>query len=321
MGGPEGTGIGEIGKRREIRAGALTAAVTILIPTYNRVRALEAVWPSYLVHPDVARIIVIDDGSSDGTSERVRELANDSPIPVDVIRHDAQRGQPASRMSGIAAATTEWVLFGEDDVWLSRDYCSTLLREALELDASIIAGRIVTAQVPREFDESSLVDPPSPLRDASEVFDLTSMDAKFSERVRSPVPAPYIHSIALIRRDTFTKVKFDTWYSGNSWREETDFYLAANAAGAKAYFTGSTVCYHLRGPISAVGGQRVNRLRFEYLVWRNTRYLMNKHWPYLKRAHGLRGTPMGWTIRYYLRRQADQLKRIAQSGFRSTYSG
>jgi glycosyltransferase involved in cell wall biosynthesis len=299
----------------------MSGSITILIPTYNRSRALEAVWPSYLVHPDVARIIVIDDGSTDGTAEKVRELAKQSPIPVDVIRHETQQGQPASRMSGVARADTEWVLFGEDDVWLSGDYCATLLREARELDASIIAGRIVTARVPAEFDTSCLVDPPSPMRERDDVFDLQSMDAKFAERVRSPVPAPYIHSIALIKRDTFTKVKFDTWYAGNSWREETDFYLAANAAGAKAYFSGSTVCYHLRGPISAMGGQRVNRLWFEYLAWRNTRYLVTKHWPYLKEAHGLRGTAIGWTIRYYVRRQAEQIKRVAQSGFRSTYGG
>jgi len=249
----------------------------------------------------------------------MRELAKEAPIPVDVITHEKQWGQPESRMSGVAEATTEWVLFGEDDVWLSPDYCSTLLREAKETGASIIAGRIVTARVPGEFHESCLVDPPSPLRNASDIFDLDSMDAQFAERVSGPVPAPYIHSIALIKRDVFSKVKFDTWYSGNAWREETDFYLGANAAGAKVYFTGSTVCFHLRGPISAVGGQRVNRLWFEYLAWRNTRYLVSKHWPYLQSAHGMSGSAIGWTIRYYARRQADQIKRIAQSGFRSTY--
>lgn len=297
----------------------MNPSVTILIPTFNRARALEVVWPSYLVHPDVARIVVIDDGSTDDTSERVRELAKTAHIPVDLIRHESQEGQPASRMAGIAAAKTEWVLFGEDDVWLAPDYCSTLLREARELGASIIAGRIVTARVPAEFDERCLADPPSPIRNAKEVFNLESMDAQFGERVKSPIPAPYIHSIALIRREVFSKVKFDTWYAGNSWREETDFYLSANAAGAKAYFSGSTVCFHLRGPISALGGQRVNRLWFEYLAWRNTRYLVTKHWPYLKKEHGLRGSAIGWTIRYYARRQADQLKRIARGGFRSTF--
>ncbi len=293
----------------------------MLIPTYNRVRALEAVWPSYLVHPDVARIVVIDDGSTDGTTGKVKEWAASAPIPVDVIRHESQKGQPVSRMDGIAAARTEWVMFGEDDVWLSADYCATLLREARELEASVIAGRIVTALVPGEFDESCLADPPSPIRAANEVFDLDSMDARFGERTTHPIPAPFIHSIALIRRGIFDSVKFDSWYAGNSWREETDFYLAANSAGEKIYFSPSTVCFHLRGPISSAGGQRVNRLWFEYLAWRNTRYLINKHWSYLKSAHGLRGSAIGWTIRYYLRRQAAQLKRIAQSGVRSTYRG
>ena len=299
----------------------MTASITILIPTFNRIRALEAVWPSYLSHPDVARIVVIDDGSTDGTSARVMEWAVEAPIPVDIVRHETQLGQPASRMAGIAAARTEWVLFGEDDVWLAADYCSTLLSEANELGASIIAGRIVTALVPGEFDERCLADPPSPLRAPTEVFDLASMDARFSERMEKPVRAPFIHSIALIRRDIFSSVKFDSWYAGNSWREETDFYLAASAAGEKIYFTPSTVCFHLRGPISAVGGQRVNRVWFEYLAWRNTRYLAKKHWPYLQREHGLQGSATGWTIRYYVRRQAAQLKRIARTGFRSTYRG
>lgn len=297
------------------------SAITILIPTFNRIRALEAVWPSYLVHPDVARIVVIDDGSTDGTCDRVRQLAKAAATPVDIIRHEQRRGQPASRIAGIGAARTEWVLFGEDDVWLSSDYCSTLLREAAELDASIIAGRIVTALVPGNLDESCLADPPSSTRDASEVFDLDSLDARFSERTSRPVRAPYVHSIALIRREVFAAVSFDAWYAGNSWREETDFYLAANAAGETVYFTPSTVCFHLRGPISAGGGQRVNRLWFEYLAWRNTKYLVSKHWPYLQREHGLRGTPAGWTMRYFARRQGAQLKRIARSGFRSTYRG
>lgn len=299
----------------------MTASITILIPTFNRIRALEAVWPSYMGHPDVARIVVVDDGSTDGTARRVRALAETAPIPVDVIVHDRQKGQPASRMTAISAATTEWVLFGEDDVWLSANYCSTLLSEARKLDASVIAGRIVTALVPGEFSESCLADPPSPVRSASEIFDLNSMDAVFSERTSEPVRAPYLHSIALIRRELFDEVKFDDWYAGNSWREETDFYLSAGTAGARIWFSPNTVCFHLRGPISSIGGQRVNRLWFEYLAWRNTRHLVHKHWPWLKQAHGLEGTPTAWMLRYYARRQAAQLRRIANTGFRSTYRG
>ena len=299
----------------------MTASITVLIPTYNRLRALEAVWPSYFTDQAVARVIVIDDGSTDGTSERVKEWSRSAAIPVEVIRHATQRGQPASRQTGIAAAKTEWVLFGEDDVWLSDGYCSTLLREANELGASIIAGRLVTARVPGEFSRELLADPPSPTRDASSVFDLGSMDADFSSRTGAPVPAPYLHSIALIKLSVFDDASFDTWYAGNSWREETDFYLAANARGARAFFTPDTVCFHLRGPICASGGQRINRLVFEYHAWRNTRHLVSKHWSYLRSTYGLRGPVLLWMVRYYARRQMAQLRRIARHGMRSTYDG
>ena len=299
----------------------MAPSVTVLIPTYNRVRALEAVWPSYFTQPDVARVIVIDDGSTDGTRERVAELARSAPIPVDVVRHESQRGQPDARRTGIAAAKTEWVLFGEDDVWLADDYCSTLLREAAELGASVIAGRLVTALVPREFSRELLIDLPSPVRDVTEVFDMASMDADFSSRTAAPIPAPFVHSIALIKRALFDTVSFDTWYEGNSWREETDFYLAANSLGARAFFSPDTVCFHLRGPICASGGQRINRLVFEYLAWRNTRHLVSKHWEFLRRAYGVRGPMFMWMVRYYVRRQVAQIRRIARHGMRSTYDG
>ncbi len=278
-------------------------------------------WPSYLAQPDAVRIVVIDDGSSDGTEARVRELASGSPIPVTVIRHETQRGQPASRMSGVAVADTEWILFGEDDVWLAGDYCETLLREARSLGASIVAGRLVTARIRGEFDVSQLTDPPSPATSPDAVFDFGSMDADFSVRTAAAVPAPFLHSIALIRRDVFATVAFDTWYAGNSWREETDFYLAANTSGERAFFTPGTVCFHLRGPISATGGHRMNRLMFEYLAWRNTRHLVSKHWHYLKRNHGLRGSATTWMLRYYAMRQIGQLRRIARQGVRSSYDG
>ena len=299
----------------------MAPSITVLIPTFNRIRALEAVWPSYLGHADVARIIVIDDGSTDGTSQRIAELARSSPISVDVLRHESQRGQPEARRTGIAASKTEWVLFGEDDVWLADDYCSTLMREAAELGASVIAGRLVTALVPREFSRELLVDTPSPLRSATEVFDMSSMDADFSSRTAAPIPAPFVHSIALIRRDLFDMVSFDTWYEGNSWREETDFYLAANSLGARAFFSPDTVCFHLRGPISASGGQRINRFVFEYLVWRNTRHMLSKHWDYLRQSYGMRGPRLVWMLKYYVRRQVAQMRRIARSGLRSTYDG
>jgi glycosyltransferase involved in cell wall biosynthesis len=296
-------------------------AITIVVPTYNRLRALEAVWPSYLRQHEVAEILVVDDGSTDGTADIVTRWAAGSKTPVRVIRSENQLGQPTARRIGLAEVKTEWVLFGEDDVWLDHDYARALLEDASRLSASIIAGRIVTARVPREFSETLLVDPAFPPIDEAGVFDLESMEADFSARTQAPVRAPFLHSIALIRRDVFDRVSFDSWYGGNAWREETDFYLSANSMGDQAWFTPSAVCYHLRGPICSTGGQRINRLHYEWLAWRNTRHLVSKHWEYLHTRYGVRGSVNGWMLRYYSRRQIAQLRRVATNGLRSNFDG
>lgn len=303
----------------------MPAPVTILIPTYNRARALRAVWPCYVGHPLVARVVVVDDGSTDGTADLVRDLAAGSATPVHLIRHPEKRGQQAARLSAIAAADTEWVLFGEDDVWLAPDYVDTLYREAGDLSADAIAGRLLTALVPGDFDPGALPSPDAPAPDApappaGRLIDWAMLDADFSLRVPAPTAVPYLHSIALIRRDLFARATFDTWFAGNGWREETDFYLSQNAAGAGVYFTPHTACYHLRGPISGSGGQRIPRALVEYYAWRNSRYLAKKHWPFLRRAYGLRGTPLGWTVRFFARRQATQLGRVLRGRHRSTFS-
>jgi GT2 family glycosyltransferase len=170
------------------------------------------------------------------------------------------------------------------------------------------------------FDPSTL---PLAHRDerVDSVFDVDNFDADFEKATHSVVPAPYLHSIALIRRDLFARVQFDPRYGGNGWREETDFYLAATRAGARIFFTPDVACFHLRGPICAAGGQRINRIRVEYYAWRNTRRLVAKHWPYLRDHHGFRGTVDTWTLSFFARRQWRQLRRILKGRGRSTFSG
>jgi GT2 family glycosyltransferase len=295
------------------------ATVTVLIPTYNRRRALEAVWSCYFTSPHVAAVVVVDDGSDDGTADAARALGRAAPVPVQVIAHERRRGQQAARMTAVAAARTPWVLFGEDDVWLEPGYVDRLLATATAREADAVAGRLLTLRVPHGFDPAAAVAAAGRYVAPHRFFDLDRLEADFSATTDGPIPAPFLHSIALIRRDLFRRVGFDGWYAGNGWREETDFYLGAGAAGASVLFDPGAACHHLRGPISAMGGQRIARWRVEYFAWRNTRHLLAKHWPYLRDRYGLRGTALGWTARFFADRQRAQLRRILRSGFRSTF--
>ena len=296
------------------------AAITAILPTYNRARALEVVWPSYAKDSLVTKIIVVNDGGQDDTSEVVKRLARQSSTPVQLIEHAMNLGTPVARRTAIAQVDSEWVLFGEDDVYLGPGYISVLLRQALDLGADVIAGRLVTARVPGAFSPDSL--PQAYSQVAELVFDLGLLEVDFSLRPPCPQGVPFLHAVVLVRRELFSEINYDPWYGGgNAYREETDFCLSANAQGCRVVFTPDATCFHLRGPLAATGGQRINRLAVEYYNIRNSYHMVAKHWPYLEKQLGFRGMPLTWTMSYAWRRELRQVRRILKSGFRSSFQG
>lgn len=91
--------------------------VSAVIATYNRAHLLRHAIESVLAqdYPNL-ELIVVDDGSSDGTETLVR---NYGAASVRYIRHSHNRGLPAGRNTGIDAAEGEYVAFlDDDDMWL-----------------------------------------------------------------------------------------------------------------------------------------------------------------------------------------------------------
>jgi glycosyltransferase involved in cell wall biosynthesis len=91
--------------------------VTVVIPTRNRHALLsEHGLLAALSQEGVdAEVVVVDDGSTDGTAERLAQL--DEPR-LRVIRNDQPQGQGAARNRGIAAARAPWIAFlDDDDLW------------------------------------------------------------------------------------------------------------------------------------------------------------------------------------------------------------
>ncbi len=87
-----------------------------MVPTHNRRGLLAVTLRSVLWQRDVdLEVIVVDDGSSDGTGEYVTGLGDPR---VRLVRHDTPQGVAAARNRGIAEATGRWVAFcDDDDLW------------------------------------------------------------------------------------------------------------------------------------------------------------------------------------------------------------
>jgi glycosyltransferase involved in cell wall biosynthesis len=101
--------------------------ISVVIPVYNGERylteALESVFAQ--THP-VDEVIVVDDGSTDGSAEVAGRF------PVTLIRQE-NRGPGAARNAGVAACSGEYLAFLDaDDTWLPEklERQMALLREA-----------------------------------------------------------------------------------------------------------------------------------------------------------------------------------------------
>lgn len=89
------------------------ADVTVIIPCYNGRAFIGQTLRSVLDQTDVPRqIIVIDDGSTDGSADVIREF------PVELVQQE-NAGESRARNVGIGRAECEYVAFLDaDDVWL-----------------------------------------------------------------------------------------------------------------------------------------------------------------------------------------------------------
>ena len=125
----------------------MTPEVSVVIPTHSRWRLLARTLEGALGQADVEHeVVVVDDGSTDETPERLRQL--DQPR-VRVVRHETSRHLPAARNSGIAAARGEWIAFlDDDDLWSPRKL-RTLLDAARGRDAvfAYSAGVVVDPEL------------------------------------------------------------------------------------------------------------------------------------------------------------------------------
>ena len=128
--------------------------VSILIPVYNeqatlreilhRVRSvdlvIDAAHSTYLEGPVVLEreIVLVDDGSTDGSEEILREEAAKGDIKV--VFHGRNRGKGAAVRTGIQTATGDILLIQDADLeYDPRDYLSLLL-PILEKRAEVVYG-------------------------------------------------------------------------------------------------------------------------------------------------------------------------------------
>ena len=113
-----------------------------MVPTYQRAERVERVVTPLLSDPAVAEVVVVVDGSTDDTMERLQRLAERDPRVRPVWRENA--GAAAARQAGIELSRCDVVLLLDDDVLAEPGLASGHLAEHRRQPGRVVIGSMPT---------------------------------------------------------------------------------------------------------------------------------------------------------------------------------
>lgn len=123
--------------------------ISILIPVYNEVHFIEQVLSKVLAVDFCGlekEVIIVDDGSTDGTRDRLKQYEN--ALPFRVVYHDRNRGKGAALRTAIQHASGEIIAIQDADLeYDPKDY-PELIQLILDDKADVVYGSRLSAGKP-----------------------------------------------------------------------------------------------------------------------------------------------------------------------------
>ncbi len=113
--------------------------LSILMPAYNEAATVERTLDAVLATPQEKEIILVDDGSTDGTLEIIRRLGEEHP-DIKVLVHGRNQGKGAAVRTALGAATGDVVLIQDCDLEYDPNDYTRLLEPIVNGDAEVVFG-------------------------------------------------------------------------------------------------------------------------------------------------------------------------------------
>jgi cellulose synthase/poly-beta-1,6-N-acetylglucosamine synthase-like glycosyltransferase len=129
-------------RRRRVDKGPCAPSVSILIAAYNEARSLRATVENKLrlEFPGPVQVIVVSDGSNDGTDDIAREFAGRGVL---LLRQEPRRGKTAALNLGAEHATGEVLVFADANSIYATDALSMLTRNFRDPAVGYVTGRMI----------------------------------------------------------------------------------------------------------------------------------------------------------------------------------
>ena len=230
----------------------MSAAITAVIVNYNAGETLGAVVGSLTAEREVARVIVVDNASSDGSLER---LAGAASAHVELIRNTSNLGFAAGCNRGAAVADTPYLLFINPDCRVETGALPRLLTVLQSRNDAAMAGPLILGSDGRE-QRGCRRYLPDPRRGLMRVLGLGGPGANGwvggFDLTGTPLPeAPAaVEAISgacmLVKRDAYVQV--GGWDEGYFLHcEDLDLCMRFGLQGLRVLFVPDAIVHHTQG--------------------------------------------------------------------------
>ena len=122
---------------------ARAAEVSVLVPVYNEEATLDALLERVRKAPYVKQVIVVDDGSSDGTAARL-QCWRDVP-GFEALAHPRNRGKGAAIRTALARATAPFTIIQDADLEYDPAEYPKLIEPLRRGEARVVYGTRYTS--------------------------------------------------------------------------------------------------------------------------------------------------------------------------------
>jgi glycosyltransferase involved in cell wall biosynthesis len=114
--------------------------VSVVIPCYNEVETIEEVLQRVLAVNVAHEVIIVDDGSTDGTRDVLAKIEAQNLPNVHIYYHDRNQGKGAALVTGFGKATGEILLIQDADFEYDPREYGILIRPIQEGIAQVVYG-------------------------------------------------------------------------------------------------------------------------------------------------------------------------------------